>query len=223
MRSFNYLLTIFLLFGFLTSTQAQNDEKYYYKLGKKYLFTKDYETASKHFNKCMSLAEKNKNEDPNYYYYPLLMYYYGAGTLKQANKAAALITELMPPSPDVPTEKNTAKERKFNEFMKAYGIEIDRSDYIFLRYYIHFKKNAMDPVDAFDSMEFAVRYHGKKSLIDLQASYDLLKSVYQKEYEKDADPETSGAPFQLRLCTIFKKAVKQGSGQAEKVVAANCS
>ena len=222
MRPFRYLLAIFILFSALTSVHAQNDEKYYYKLGKKYLFNKDYETAAKHFNKCMSIAQKNENSDPNYYYYPLLMYYYGAGKLKQANKAAVLITELLPPSPDVPSDDNTVKERKFNEFMNAYGIEIDKSDYIFLRHYIHFKTNEMDAVDAFDRMEFAVRYHGKKSVVDLQASYDFMKSVYEKEHEKDADPETSGAPFKLRLCKIFKEAAKKGSAKAKKVVSANC-
>ena len=222
MISFRYLLSIFFLFGILANANAQNDEKYYYKLGKKYLFTKDYETAAKHFNKCMSIAAKNENSDPNYYYYPLLMYYYGAGKLKQASKAAELITELLPPSPDVPSVDNTVKERKFNEFMNAYSIEIDKSDYIFLRHYIHFKTNEMDAVEAFDRMEFAVRYHGKKSFVALQASYDFMKNVYEKEYEEDADPETSGAPFKLRLCKIFKKAAKKGNAQAEKVLAANC-
>ena len=79
MRTILRLLAISFLLGLFTSAYAQNDEQHYYKLGKKYVFTKDYETAAKHFYKCMSIAEKNKNENPNYYYYPLLMYYYGVG------------------------------------------------------------------------------------------------------------------------------------------------
>ena len=72
--------SIVLIFALVfTSLYAQNDEKYYYKLAKKYMIQKDYETAAKHFYKCMSIAEKNKNENPNYYYYPMLMYYYGVG------------------------------------------------------------------------------------------------------------------------------------------------
>ena len=222
MKIIQYLFVICCLCATVGSAYSQNDEKYYYKLGKKYLFTKDYKTASKHFNKCMSVAEKNKSENPNYYYYPMLMYYYGVGKIKEMKKVTELITELVPASPDVPSNPGSAKQRAFEKDMDAYGVEIDKSDYIFLRHYIHFKANEMDVVETFDRMEFAVRYHGNKSVIPLQASFDFMKAVYMKAYEEHADPETSAAPFKVRLCYMFKKAVKDGNVQAKKVVAANC-
>ena len=77
-------------------------------------------------------------------------------------------------------------------------------------------------VETFDRMEFAVSYHGKKSVIPIQASFDFMKGVYEKEYEKDAYPEVSAAPFKLRLCQIYKSAAEKGSTDAKKVVLANC-
>ena len=222
MRTILRLLTISFLLGLFTSAYSQNDEQYYYKLGKKYMFTKDYETAARHFYKCMSIAEKNKNENPNYYYYPLLMYYYGVGKIKQVQKATELITELLPASPDVPTIADSEKEKYFNELMDAYDIELDKSDYIFLRHYIHSVTKEMDVVETFDRMEFAVRYHGKKSVIPIQASFDLMKEVCDKAYEEYANPEAGAAPFKIRLCDIFEKAWKAGSDQAKQVVVENC-
>jgi tetratricopeptide (TPR) repeat protein len=222
MRSIATLLALSLLLSLFTKAYSQNDEQYYYKLGRKYMFTKDYETAAKHYYKCMSIAEKNKNENPNYYYYPMLMYYYGVGKIKQVQKAAALITDLVPASPESPGVIATQQEKYYMEFMNAYNIDVDKSDYIFLRHYIHFADNEMDVVETFDRMEFAVRYHGEKSVIPIQASYHLMKEVCDKAYEEYADPEAGAAPFKMRLCDIFEKAWKAGSNQAKQVVVDNC-
>ena len=222
MRYISKSLAILLLLGFLTNAYSQNDEKYYYKLGKKYLITNDYETATKHFYKCASVARKNENENPNYYFYPLLMYYHGHGKLKQVNKMAEQITELVPPSPDIPGTSITEKEKYFNKFFDAYGMEINKSDYIFLRHFIHFQLSEMDVVETFDIMEFAVRYHDKKSVIPLEDSYKLMWDVVMKSVEGDDDPETSAAPHKLRLCKMFFDAKKAGSLEASRVVAQHC-
>jgi len=222
MKSFRIISVFFFLIAGLSSSYGQGDEKYYYKLGKKYMITKDYETATKHFNKCASIAEKSKNENPNYYYYPLLMYYYGFGKEKQVSKIAELITEQVPESPNVPTMSNSGKEKDFNKFFDAYGIEINKSDYIFLRHFLHFRIGEMDVVETFDRMEFAVRYHNNKSVIPLEDSFNLIRDIYMKEYEKDANPEASAAPFKVRLCGIFTNAAKAGNGQAKTLVEENC-
>ncbi|MBL4736380.1 MAG: hypothetical protein JKY18_13785 [Flavobacteriales bacterium] len=222
MKCTSTLLAMFFLLGFLTNAYSQNDEKYYYKLGKKYMITKDYKTAARHFSKCMGIAEKNKNENPNYYYYPLLLYYYGIVKTKVANRAAKLITELVPESPNIPTSTGSSQEKYFNKFFGGYGIEIDRSDYIFIRHYLHFQSNEMDVIETFDRMEFAVRYHSKESVIPLEVYFTFMKDIYMKGYEKDVDPEASAAPFKLRLCGVFTRAAKEGNVEAEKLVSVNC-
>jgi len=55
MRSITILLVTSSLLGLLTNAYSQNDEKYYYKLGEKYMFTKDYVNVSKY---CSDDAKK---------------------------------------------------------------------------------------------------------------------------------------------------------------------
>ena len=219
---------IILLAGMLFLTcvfsYGQKDEGYYYKLGKKYLFLKDTAQAEKHFDKCMEAAEANKSENPDYYYYPALLFYYGYVKPKQVAKAVELITPLMPEVPETPDEPDSKIEKHFTEFFSKEKIKIDKADYIFLRYFIHFKLGEVETPDAFNRLAYAVKFHDTEtSLIPSAEIYQLLNDICAKNYAESEEADMHIRQCHNKLCEMFRKEAAGGKPDMGKIVKQHCS
>ncbi|MFH1320462.1 MAG: hypothetical protein ABII90_07405 [Bacteroidota bacterium] len=207
----------------INSANAQKTEEYYYKLGKKYVMQKDFEQATNHFYKCVDIAEENSSTNPNYYYYPALMFYYGHGKEKQVLKAMDLITPLILVAPGDPKKPDDKTEKDFEQFFEQDKIKFDKSDYLFLRYYIQFKTGEIDITDAFNRLEYTVMYHNpQKSKIPVSDIYKLMVDIYTGYFKESADVEQYYRQYQEQVCEIFKKAAQAGNNEALKVVKEEC-
>lgn len=215
------LLAILLLAG--SSSWAQNDEKYYYKLGKKYFMMKDYKQSAKHFYKCVDVAKANGNDNPNYYYYPAMLFFHGEGKSKQVLKTMDLIAPLIPEVPSNPLDPDQKKIDFFDNFFANYRIDINKADYIFLRYYIQFKTGQIELQDVFDRLDYCIRYHDpSESMIPISEVYKLLVEIYTDYFKDSADVEGYNKENHAIVCAMFKAAADKGNEQAQEVVQKNC-
>ena len=213
---------VVLLFATL-NTYAQNDEKYYYKLGKKYFMMKDYAQSAKHFYKCADLAKANGSDNPNYYYYPAMLFYYGEGKSKKVLKVMDLIAPLIPEVPSNPMDPDQKKVDFFDDFFANYRIEINKADYIFLRYYIQFKTGQVEIQDVFDRLDYCLRYHDpSESMIPISEVYKLFVEIYTDYFKDSADVEGYNKENHAIVCAMFKAVAEKGNEQAKEVVQKNC-
>ncbi|PCH91563.1 MAG: hypothetical protein COB85_08945 [Bacteroidetes bacterium] len=221
-RAFSLALLSILIFSG-SKGLAQNDEKYYYKLGKKYFMMKDYSQSAKHFYKCADVAKANGSNNPNYYYYPAMLFFYGEGKAKQVLKIMDLIAPLVPEVPSNPLDPDEKKVKFFNDFFANYRIEINKADYIFLRYYIQFKTGQVEIQDVFDRMDYCIRYHdASESKIPISEVYKLLVDIYTDFFKESADVEGYNKENHALVCAMFNAAAEKGNKQAREVVKKNC-
>ena len=214
--------TIILLSLITINSYAQNDEKYYYKLGKKYFMMKDYSQSAKHFYKCADVAKANGSDNPNYYYYPAMLFFHGEGKSKQVLKVMDLIAPLIPEVPSNPMDPDQKKIDHFDDFFANFRIEINKADYIFLRYYIQFKTGDIELQDVFDRLDYCIRYHDpSESMIPISEVYKLLVEIYTDYFKDSADVEGYNKENHALVCAMFK-AVADKNEQARDVVQKNC-
>jgi len=227
MKSINFFWVgvVIAFFSASFEVEAQDkDERYYYKLGKKYSIMKDYATATKHYYKCMELAVANESDNPNYYFFPALMYYYGQGKPKQVLGAMRLITQHVPAAPSNPGVPNNDKESFYREFFDDEKVEIDKSDYLFLRYYVQFKASKIEEfIDAMEHLEYCVRYHDDKtSLIPMKDVYKLIVDIYTDFFKDSPKPEEYYKEYHESTCDMFRWASNEGNPQADEILEDHC-